>query len=555
MVPKGPHRQPSRKGETGSQNVLPLLKAQYAVSKVLAAADDLDSALAQIIASICMNLGWELGAYWQYAPNQPVLRCTHISAAEESLGTFIAASRENEILPGEGLPGRVFSTSEPSWIPDLQNDENFKRSTAAQEAGFQSAFAFPVLVGNDAIAVLEFLSFTPREPDYELLETMASLGRQIGQFIKRKEAEEAVAQSFELYRSLTDSASDAIITMDESSNILLANRATEEVFGYSSSELKGQDLTMLMPPAYRIRHEQGLARYLETGKKHLNWHGMELPGLRKDGQEILMEVSFGEFTLKDRRFFTAFMRDITQRKKVETVLKSTERLAVIGRLATSIAHEINNPLDAIKNIFYLLEQTATDEQRNHLRLAEQELTRITEIARRTLNFSRETPAVTEIDAHALLDETLELLSRKIQTKHIEIHKRYRSCGTINANVGELRQVFVNLIANALDALPSNGHLWLRSHGHSSKGRPGAIVLTIGDSGHGIPSRFLAHLFQPFFTTKGEQGTGLGLWITREILQKYGATIRVRSRVGDSLHGTCFRIFFPVNAGTSKTSCR
>jgi PAS domain S-box-containing protein len=544
MVPSGPHRQPSRKGETGANNVLPLLKAQYAVSKVLAAAEDLDSALAQIIASICLNLGWELGAYWQYAPNQPVLRCTHISAAEESLGTFIASSRENEMLPGEGLPGRVFSTSAPSWIPDLQNDENFARCAAAHEAGLQSAFAFPVLVGNDAIAVLEFMSSVQREPDYELLETMASLGRQIGQFIKRKEAEEAVTQSFELYRSLTDSASDAIITMDESSTILLANRATEEVFGYTSSELKGQSLMMLMPPAFRIRHEQALARYLETAKKHLNWHGMELPGLRKDGQEILMEVSFGEFTLKDNRFFTGFMRDITQRKKVETVLKSTERLAVIGRLATSIAHEINNPLDAVKNIFYLLQQNATDEQRDHLQVGEQELNRIAEIARRTLNFSRETPAITQVDAHEVLDETLELLSRKVQTKHIEIHKRYRSGGKICANVGELRQVFVNLIANALDALPTNGHLWLRSANRVSKtGREG-IVVTIGDNGQGIPARFMPHLFQPFFTTKGEQGTGLGLWITREILQKYGATIKVRSRVGDSHHGTCFRIFIP-----------
>jgi PAS domain S-box-containing protein len=540
----GPHRQPSRKGATGSNNVLPLLKAQYAVSKVLAAAEDLDSALAQIIASICLNLGWELGAYWQYASNQPVLRCTHISAAEESLGTFIAAARENEMLPGEGLPGRVFSTSEPFWIPDLQNDENFARCAAAQEAGLQSAFAFPVLVGNDAIAVLEFMSSAQREPDYELLETMASLGRQIGQFIKRKEAEEAVTQSFELYRSVTDSASDAIITMDESSTILLANRATEEVFGYTSSELKGQSLMMLMPPAYRIRHEQALARYLETGKKHTNWHGMELPGLRKDGQEILMEVSFGEFTLKDNRFFTGFMRDITQRKKVETVLKSTERLAVIGRLATSIAHEINNPLDAVKNIFYLLQQSANDEQRGHLQLGEQELNRIAEIARRTLNFSRETPAITEVDAHEVLDETLELLSRRIRTKHIGIHKRYRSIGKVRANVGELRQVFVNLIANALDALPTNGHLWLRSSNRVSKCGAAGIVITIGDNGQGVLPRFMPHLFQPFFTTKGEQGTGLGLWITREILQKYGAKIKVRSRVGDSHHGTCFRIFLP-----------
>src|SRR5205807_8493992 len=250
------------------------------------------------------------------------------------------------------------------------------------------------------------------------------------------------------------------------------------------------------PPAFRIRHEQALASYMETGNKHLNWHGMELPGLRKDGQEILMEVSIGEFTLKDKRFFTGFMRDITQRKKVETVLKSTERLAVMGRLATSIAHEINNPLDAIKNIFYLLQKNATDDQRSHLQLGEQELNRIAEIAKRTLNFSRETPAITEVNAHEVLDETVELLSRKIRTKYIEIHKRDRSCGSIHANVGELRQVFVNLIANALDALPANGKLWLRSSNRTSKRRAGGVGITIGDDGQGISARFMRPLFQP-----------------------------------------------------------
>ena len=116
---------------------------------------------------------------------------------------------------------------------------------------------------------------------------------------------------------------------------------------------------------------------------------------------------------------------------------------------------------------------------------------------------------------------------------------------VNANIGELRQVFVNLIANALEAIPANGQLWLRSHEHSLRGRPGSVILTIGDNGQGIPYGSMAHLFQPFFTTKGEQGTGLGLWITREILQKYNAHIRVRSRVGEFVHGTCFRISIPV----------
>ena len=151
-------RRPFRKGDVTSRTMLPLLQTHFAVSKVLASADDLSSVLPTIIASICINLGWELGAFWQYASNRPVLMCTHISAANQELGTFIAESRKNELLPGEGLPGKVFSTSEAAWIPDLSQDEYFKRNPIIAKAGLKSAFGFPVLVGNDAIAILEFFS-------------------------------------------------------------------------------------------------------------------------------------------------------------------------------------------------------------------------------------------------------------------------------------------------------------------------------------------------------------------------------------------------------------
>src|SRR5205807_1995082 len=273
-------RRPLRKGQATSRTMLPLLQTHFAVSKVLASADDLTSVVPTIIASICINLGWEVGAFWQYTTNRPVLICTHISAANEALGTFIAESRKNELMAGEGLPGKVFSTSEAAWIPDLSDDENFQRNSMAAQAGLKSSLAFPVLVGNDAI-----------------------------------------------------------VTMDESGNIMLANCATEKMFGYPLSEIKGQSLFMLLPEHVRARYEQLISRYLESGKKRPHWHGVEITGLHKDGHEVLLEVSFGEFNLKGQRFFTGFMRDITLRKKLESVLRSTERLTVIGRLAASIAHE------------------------------------------------------------------------------------------------------------------------------------------------------------------------------------------------------------------------
>src|SRR5215471_17356357 len=311
MDPMSPQDQPASQRETASGNILSLLRTQFAVSEVLASADDLQAALPSIIAAICINLEWELGAFWQYATTRPVLICTNISAADEALGRFIAESRKNELLAGEGLPGRVFASSAPEWIMDIRSDKEFLGASAAVQAGLQSAFAFPVLAGNDAIAVLEFLSSRFREPDHELLETMVALGRQIGQFIKRKEAEESLQQALEIYRNLADSIADGIITIDESGNIMLANRAAEAIFGYPAAEMKSQHLTMLMPEHSRVKYEHTVARYLETGKKRMNLT-VDVVGRHRDGHEIFLELSFAEFAVREQRYFTGFMREKRQ---------------------------------------------------------------------------------------------------------------------------------------------------------------------------------------------------------------------------------------------------
>jgi len=372
-----PQDQPASQRETASGNILSLLRTQFAVSEVLASADDLQAALPSIIAAICINLEWELGAFWQYATTRPVLVCTNISAADEALGRFIAESRKNELMAGEGLPGRVFASSEPEWIVDIRS-EDFSGASAAVQAGLQSAFAFPVLAGADAIAVLEFLSSRFREPDQELLETMVALGRQIGQFIKRKEAEEALQQSLEIYRNLTDSACDAIITIDESGNILLANRAAECIFGYPAAELKGQSLTMLMPEHSRIKYEHTLARYLETGKKGLH-RPIDVSGKHKDGSEILLELTFGDFLLKGQRFFTGFIHEKQPRNQ-----SAGEPL-----FASNLNHELNRRMDAVRKALRVLTQNASGQQIAHLNAAQQELGRIDEIVR-GMSYERKT---------------------------------------------------------------------------------------------------------------------------------------------------------------------
>lgn len=375
MGPKVPQDQPFRNREMNNRNVLLLLQTQFAVSEMLASAEDLQGVLPSIIASICINLGWELGAFWQYAATRPVLTCTNISAADESLGRFIAESRKNELLPGEGLPGRVFAASHPEWIVDIGKEKDASQNSAAAQAGLQSAFAFPVLAGNDAIAVLEFLSSEFREPDQELLETMVALGRQIGQFIRRKEAEEALQQSVEIYRNLTDSAIDAIITVDESSSILLANRAAECLFGYAAAEMKGQCLSMLAPEHSRMKYEHSLAGYVQSGKKGLH-RIIEVVGRHKDGHELILELSFGDFLLKGQRFFTGFIRDKSRLRNTSAAPGfSTESQPM------NLTEELNHRLDALKCTLLRFRQTASDEQLARLDLAGQELERINEIVR------------------------------------------------------------------------------------------------------------------------------------------------------------------------------
>jgi signal transduction histidine kinase len=216
-------------------------------------------------------------------------------------------------------------------------------------------------------------------------------------------------------------------------------------------------------------------------------------------------------------------------------------------MAASIAHEINNPLDAIKNIFYLLEQSATEDQAAQVKAGAQELKHVSEIIRRTLSFARSTPAQAQIDLPALIDESLELLDRRIQQKNAVVHKSYRAIRRFTGGPGELRQVFVNLIDNALDAIDQNGEIRLRVRETGGRNGKQSVAVVITDNGRGIPAEVRCQLFQPLFTTKGEEGTGLGLWIIREILQKHGAHIQVRSRNSGPRRGTCFRIIIPVSS--------
>jgi len=240
-------------------------------------------------------------------------------------------------------------------------------------------------------------------------------------------------------------------------------------------------------------------------------------------------------------------RDITSQLKAEEALRNAERLAAMGRVAGIIAHEINNPLEAITNTFYLLRDhpSLDDEARYFARLGEEELIRVAHITRQTLGFYRESKSPVEISIPTLIDEILELQLRRPEFKNIKLEKRYSTMGMIRGFPVELKQVFLNLIGNAIQAMPDGGTLRLHVFQLNPQHRgPSEICVTICDTGTGINPDHAKHLFEPFFTTKSVKGTGLGLWISKGIVQKYGGSIRFRSLEYQRRHITCFQVTLP-----------
>jgi len=240
--------------------------------------------------------------------------------------------------------------------------------------------------------------------------------------------------------------------------------------------------------------------------------------------------------------------DITSNKLAEDALRRSEKLAAAGRLAATIAHEINNPLEAVTNLLYILRVNDKwdDNARSYLAQAEHELARIAHVARQTLGFYRDTTSPHLMDLPKIVDEVLSLYLPRIQAKNIRLSREYDKTLQITGLPGEIRQVVSNLVANAIDALPAEGALRIRVH-HArelaNSQRPGGKIV-IADTGSGISPAHRKKLFEPFYTTKQDVGTGLGLWVSREIVQKHGGNITLRSSVAPGNSGTVFSIFLP-----------
>ena len=365
------------------------------------------------------------------------------------------------------------------------------------------------------------------------------------------EKTQQLQESRESYRITLTSLGDAVVATDAAGNVSFLNPVAEQLTGWDYQAARGRPLhevlriidertrTELEDPGALVRRSQPVVNV-----------SSHVALISRSGQEYPLELT-GSPILNDRNQLVGVVvvfRDITQRRQTEQTLRSSERLALAGRLSATIAHEIRNPLDTVSNLIYLLrhEEDPSNVSSQYLELASDELARIAQITGQLLTFHREAQAPVEVNLAAVLESVLVLFAPQIRKAHIYVEQRFEAVPPVRGFPGELRQVFSNFIGNALDAMPNGGKLVLHLRESSLTSDPTrrGVRITILDTGAGIPAGVRKNLFAPFFTTKGEKGTGLGLWVSRGIIDKHEGTIHLTSRMRAGKSGTAFSVFLP-----------
>jgi len=375
---------------------------------------------------------------------------------------------------------------------------------------------------------------------------VAGLARQ------RSRAETQADEIRQQLAAIVTSSEDAIISFTVDGIVTSWNQGAQMLYGYTAKEILGRPLAVVVT----VERMGELEHNLERLNREERVGSYETEQIHKNGSRLRVLLSVSPIRNEKGQVVgaSAISRDISQQKRTEEALRRNERLATAGRLTAAIAHEIRNPLEALINLVYLARRDAAGRD-EYLRLAEQEIGRLDSIAQQALGFVRETSAPEQLDPGRLIDEVLQLYMRKLQQNHITIDKRAQENIEILGFPGELRQLFSNLILNAMEAMKDSGGRIrirvVRTHEWSGEQRAGVRV-TVADTGSGIPPLALPHIFEPFFTTKKETGTGLGLWLAYGIVQKHSGWIRVASRTSPGSPGTVFAVFLPESPAMAAT---
>ena len=366
---------------------------------------------------------------------------------------------------------------------------------------------------------------------------------------ERKKAETKLTEQ----ASLLELTSDAIIVRDESGHIAYWNKGAEDLYGWTQEEALGKVTHNLL----RTKFPRPLAEIVDGVRKEKHWRG-ELVHTRRNGEQVVVlsrwALIYREQDAAGPRSLMEINTDVTRSKQLEAALQSNERLALAGRLSASIAHEIHNPLDTVANALFLIDQRIDGQPgiRQLVATAQSEVQRVADISKNMLSLHRESRAASPVKLSELLKGVVTLIEETITKgrRNIELVPGYE--GDVEAFPSELRQVFTNVIKNAVEATAEGEEIKIYSEAAQESAQDGVLVRVV-DNGVGIPEQVQSKLFSPFVTTKEETGTGLGLWVSRMILEKHGGSIRLSSGSEPEHRGTTVSIFLPLKVSSQKTA--
>jgi PAS domain S-box-containing protein len=362
-----------------------------------------------------------------------------------------------------------------------------------------------------------------------------------------------IRQREEWFRVTLSSIGDAVIATDQHGKVIFMNPIAEDLTGIRLRDAQGQPIQKVFPifnEQTRKPVENPVAKVLELGRIMglANHTVLE----RRDGALIPIEDSAAPIfdDQKKLRGVVMVFRDVTVEKQSQDVMRKAEKLAAAGRLAATVAHEINNPLEAVGNLIYIVRSTANlpDDVQGYLHMAEQELERVSHITRQTLGFYRDSSEPGPVQVRAVVESVLKLYDNKMKSKPIAVQLDITDGPPVYGLQGELKQLIGNLVSNAADAVGSGGRIRI-SVGPSEREHRNGVEIRVADSGPGVATENRTRIFEPFFTTKQDVGTGLGLWVSREIATRHGGSIEVSPGKDSDLGGAVFTVFLPYQTET------
>jgi PAS domain S-box-containing protein len=558
-----------------------LQRVQYEATRILAEAGTLESAIREILGRVGETMGWKAGIFWR-AKGGALRAADTWTAPDAGLREFVEACRARAPVLGEGACGRAWKERFPSFAPDVQNPAEFDLPQAAAQARLRGAVAVPLLDGGTVLGVLEFFTEDLRKADEALDRTLVTLTSQIGQFLDRKRAEEALRFQKSLLESQSEAALDGILVVSREGVMMSYNRRFSQIWDIPEDILQSRtDERALQFVLDKLKNPAEFLSRVRYLYEHANEES-------RDEIQLLDGRTFDRYSAPVKGEQGAiygrvwYFRDVTGRKQTEENLRRaaaetrrafedlkeaqaqlirSEKLASIGMLVSGVAHEINNPLNVMYGNLQLLEEASdlllplaregarsksvrgvasrVAKFRGMIRDALKAARHAREIVRDFRNFARDTRTAELVDLNECLEEAVTLIQRELRPG-IRVVRKLGRIPQVRCLRGQMSQVFLNLLKNAGEAIEKKGTVTLRT-----QKKDGCVVVEVTDTGRGMPDEVRRKLFEPFFTTKPVgKGLGLGLSISAMIVQNHNGRITVRSRPG---HGSAFKVELPLDA--------